>query len=194
MPEHQDDDTRELHPVATDQPGLILHRPYQKLRQIIVLYTLLPLVCAFVGGWIATQVAYQRSETHTDRRIAVLEGDLAQRRKANAEANAARDARTAELLALVCQLLDHAQPRDAGIEASRAKYRCTGNPPLAPTPGPSSAPPRQPGQSRVPPERSGGTGGGMLPTPAPRPVPEPSPSLSPSERGYILCVLGLCIG
>lgn len=185
------DDTEPLHPVATDQPGLILHQPRRKLRQIAIIYALLPLVSAGVGAWIATQVAYARSEAHTDSRIAALEQDLSERRRVRAEQDAARDAQTRQLLNLLCVLLDHAQPRDDAVEALRTRYGCAGG---VPSPGPQSPPPSPgsrpaPGGSKPtaslvlpPPRRSAGA------APVPSPAgPPPAPSGSPGA-GRLLCL------
>jgi hypothetical protein len=199
-----DGDTERLHAVATDQPGLVLRRPLQKLRQVAIVYALLPLVAAGLGAWIATQIAYARSEAHTDRRIAALEDDLAERRRVRAEQDAARDAQSREVYALLCLLLDHAQPRDAAVEAKRAKYGCAGG---VPSPGPQSPPPAAPssavpvpGGSRTtaalvvpPPRRSRSTG---LPVPSPAGPPPASPV--PPPGGPLLCVevsplLRLCV-
>ncbi|WP_344613368.1 hypothetical protein [Dactylosporangium salmoneum] len=181
-------ETEQLHPVATDQPGLILHRPYQKLRQIAVIYALLPLLCAGIGAWIATQVAYTRAERHTDARIETLERDLAQRRAARAAQDAARDEQTRELLKLVCDLLDHATPRDETIEADRALYGCAGNP--------ASLPPSVTSSSVAPPRTARTTAGAPQPpavrTTAVRPL-QPSPAGPPPTTGMpapgpLLCV------
>lgn len=178
------DDTEQLHPVATDQPGLVLHRPLRKLRQIAVVYALLPLVCAAVGAWIATQIAYDRAERHTDGRIAALERDLADRRAANQASNADRDRQLAELRRLICVFADHSTPRDDQVEEVRTRYGCTGGP--YPVPSWSPSPPG-PGFSR--------TTGALLPPPArttsarvPRPSPAgPPPSPTTPPPGPLVC-------
>ncbi|GAA2636988.1 hypothetical protein GCM10010399_82660 [Dactylosporangium fulvum] len=184
-----DDNTEKLHPVATDQPGLILHNPYRKLRQIAVVYALLPLLCAGVGGWIATQIAYTRAADHTDARIEALERDLSERRTTNQQANAERDRQIAELRRLVCILADHAQPRDGQIEQVRGTYGCTGGP--YPVPSVSTAPPARPGPGlsrttagALPPAVRSSPARAPLPSPAGRP---PSPSPAPSG-GPLLCI------
>jgi hypothetical protein len=188
----EEDGTRELHAVATDQPGLILHRPYQKLRQIAVVYALLPLLCAALGGFVVIRLA----EANTDRRLATLEGDLAERRKIRQQEDAARDAQTRELLALVCTLLDHSQPRDAEVEKQRVKYGCTGGPIPTATPAPPT--PSEPG--RPSPGGFRTTAGALPPRPAvtattsravPTPTqdrPPPPSNAPPGGGGSLLCV------
>ncbi|MGI5247758.1 hypothetical protein [Dactylosporangium sp. CA-139066] len=178
-----DDETERLHPLATDQPGLILHRPVAKWRQIAIMYALLPLLCAGVGAWIATQVAYARAEAHTDRRIAALERDLAERRAANTSANAERDRQIAELRRLVCIFADHAQPRDAQVEEVRARYGCTGGPYPVPQSPPPSAPISGRPTSGVLPPTARTSSVIAVPSPA-----GPPPRPSPSSAGPLLCV------
>jgi hypothetical protein len=190
-----DDETEQLHPVATDQPGLILHRPLRKLRQIAVVYALLPLLCAGIGAWIATQVAYTRAEAHTDRRIETLERDLAERRAANQQGNAERDRQIAELRRLVCIFADHAQPRDEQVEQVRATYGCTGGP----YPVPSTSTP--PGSGGGPAPTVTRTAAGAAPRPTaragtarPAAVPSPAgppPAPSPGESANPLLCVGL---
>jgi hypothetical protein len=183
------DDTEVLHPLATDEPGLILRRPVAKWRQIAIIYALLPLLCAALGGFVAVKVA----DASTDRRLATLEQDLAERRKVRAEQDAARDARTRDLLALVCVLLDHAQPRDADVEARRRQFGCDGGPypqpspiptPVVPAPGTPRTSAWRP--SRPVPRSAGATQ--RRPTPSPgRPAPAPSPSAGGGIR-LVVCV------
>jgi hypothetical protein len=180
-----DGETERLHPVATDQPGLILHRPLQKLRQIAIVYALLPLLCAALGAW----VAYRLTEASTDRRIAALEQDLAQRRAARAEQDAARDRQLGELRLLVCIFADHSQPRDDQVEAVRARYGCTGGP----YPEPQS-PPATPGRGGT---SAGTRPSGVLPPPVrtTSAIAVPSPTRGPPQpsptgdgAGPLLCV------
>lgn len=189
-----DDETDQLHPVATDQPGLILHRPLRKLRQVAIVYALLPLLCAAVGAWIATQVAYGRAERHTDARIATLEQDLAQRRAANQQSNAERDRQIAELRRLVCILADHAQPRDDQVEQVRATYGCTGGPypePSAAPPAPSETQPPAPGTTRTTAAAAQQPHVPPATQPAPRPTttrPPATTSSPPAPGSPLLCV------
>lgn len=178
-------DTARLHPVATDQPGLVLHRPLQKLRQIAVVYALLPLLCAALGGFVAVKIG----EANTDRRLGTLERDLADRRAANQKSNAERDRQIAELRRLVCTFADHAQPRDDQVEQVRATYGCTGGPYPEPTTSPAPRLP-SPGVSRP-------TAGAFRPpgvtATTTRPGLAPTRSLPPSTRppvgGGVVCVV-----
>ncbi len=85
-------------------------------------------------------VAQSKANEHTDRRIARLEADLAERRKAANEANARRDQQLAEVGRLVCAVFNRVQPRDAEVERVRAIYRCD----QQPQPSPSVLPSPQP--------------------------------------------------
>ncbi|GGM53122.1 hypothetical protein ACFFX1_55070 [Dactylosporangium sucinum] len=180
----RDDETGRLHPLATDQPGLILHEPIKKWRRVAIVYALLPLLCAGVGAFIATQVAYHRAEQHTDERLATLEDDLAERRRVRAEQDAERDAQSQRLLVLACVLLDHAQPRDGQIEAWRTELGCSGGPYTVPSlaPGPRLPAPSASRSQVMPPPAVRSSAAGPLPSPAPRP-PSPAPSSGP-----LLCV------
>jgi hypothetical protein len=168
---HRPDDTRQLTPIVADEP-VEVRNPRRQLRRILVLYALLPLVAAAMGAWIATNIAYQRAAEHTDKRFTALERDLTERRKAAAEANARRDAQQAQTAALVCLVLDHLQPRDEAVEAARARYNCPDEPA---TPG------------ETPPPDSGGSSGGVHPTPSryrlsPQPTPGPPTPTGPPGR------------
>lgn len=85
-------------------------------------------VVAAAASYGGASYAYSSSAAHTDDRIAVLEGDLSQRRASALAANANRDAQIAQLKRLVCILADHAQPRDDQVAQVRAEFACTGGP------------------------------------------------------------------
>lgn len=192
MAQHRDEPAQELHPVASDQPGLILHRPLRKLRQVAIVYALLPLVCAGLGGFVVIKL----TEAATSRRLAALERDLEQRRAVNTKSNTERDRQIAELRRLVCVFADHSEPRDDQVEAVRIQYGCDGGPypvlpvPGVPTPSSSGSPPSG-GPSPVPLRSSGGSGGAVpapgrstvraLPQPAPRPPTTRPPTSRPAE-------------
>jgi hypothetical protein len=105
-------------------------RPAGRWRRLLaaVVFALAVVVVSGVTSYAGASYAYQRSEVHTDSRIAVLESDLSQRRAANAAANAERDDQIAELRAVLCVTLDHLTPRDADVERLRARYQCIGRP------------------------------------------------------------------
>lgn len=165
MPRHHnlddDDGTRELHPVAADEP-IYMHQPRRQIRRVAVAYALAIIVCSGVAAWIATDIAHTRASEHTDLQLRILNADLNERRRANAEANARRDAQTSELLTLVCLLLDRAVPRDGQVEMFRARFGCdTGRPSL--TPAPTPAPTPSPTVSQPQPRQSGRGGGNPVP-------------------------------
>jgi hypothetical protein len=94
-------------------------------------FALSVVIIAAAASYAGGRLAYEQSAAHTDARIAVLEGDLSQRRAASMAANrirdaqaAQRDAQIAELRRLVCAFADHAQPQDADIQQIRAQYHC----------------------------------------------------------------------
>lgn len=117
----------------------ILPQAEQRARAIFLaaLFAAALLVLVVVGAYASAGVGYDRSAAHTDRRIAALESDLTERRQVRASQDAGRDAQTRELLALVCVLLDRAQPRDSEVQARRVRYGC-----VAPVPPPPSVSPR----------------------------------------------------
>ena len=152
-------DGTELHLVATDEPGLVLHQPRRKLIQIVVLFAVAIVTCSAAAAYVGAAIAYHRASDHTDARFAELETDLTERRRVAAEGNAKRDAQQAEVAALVCLVLDRIQPRDAQVEAARSRYGCTANP-------------KQPAAGRAP---GAGSGGGV-PAPAPLAGAAPRPA------------------
>lgn len=139
------------HPVLTDEPGLMLKRPRWQLAKILVLYALLALVCGAAGA----VIAYQLSNVVTERRVAALEDDLAQRRAANAAGDEARDAQLGQTRRDLCVVIDRVQPRDAAVEDMRTRYGCTSGPAVTPTPGVSPSPAR----TRAAPTTGGGSTG-----------------------------------
>jgi hypothetical protein len=110
------------------------------VRVTAVAYAIAIVFCSAMGSYIATVVAHERGSAHTDERIARLEGDLAVRRAAAAEANARRDQQLAEVGRLVCAVVNRVQPRDAEVERIRVQYRCDQQPQPSGSPAPSAAP------------------------------------------------------
>lgn len=117
------------------------HDPPGRNRTVLLsaIFAAAVMLLSAVIGYAASMVAVDRAAEHTDSRVAVLEGDLQQRREAAAQQNAGRDAQIAELRRLVCVFADHSQPRDKAVEQIRANYGCD-NPSPAATPGPSPSP------------------------------------------------------
>ncbi len=111
------------------------------LWRAVAVAVILAVALGVVAGATA-YVAQSRSNSHTDRRIERLEADLAERRKAAAEANARRDQQLAEVGRLVCAVFNRVQPRDAEVERIRAMYRCDQLP--QPQPSPSVLPSPRP--------------------------------------------------
>src|SRR5258706_14272159 len=70
------------YPVAADTPVEIRH-PVRRHRAAALLFVAV-IACSFAAGFLG----YELAARHTDRRIALLEADLAQRRGAEAEQNA----------------------------------------------------------------------------------------------------------
>lgn len=187
--------------MRTDEPGVVVHSPRRQLARLLVLYAVLPLICAGAGTFIAYELGNQR----TDARLAALEEDLEQRRAASAAANAERDARLAQTRRDLCVVIDRVQPRDAAVEGVRRRYGCAPVPPgSSPAPSVSPSPEGRPspdgtggrsgtgdagggtrpagGQPPAPqPGAPGGPGpsgpGGQPPAPAPSPAPPPEPEL-----------------
>lgn len=168
----------ETYQVLSDEPGLLFHRPRRQLVQVLVLYALLPLICAAAGSYITYTLGSDRS----DRRIAALEKDLAERRAARAEMDAQlkqqveqRAAEDAQLRKDACVAFDRIQPRDAAMLDLRRRYGCTGNPKPAVAPGPTSVPS---GGSQPAGQRPAGGG----PTAPRQPAPAPQqPPAGPQE-------------
>lgn len=160
------------HALLTDQPGVLVAHPRQQLVKILILYALLPLVCGTAGA----VVAYQLSNVVTDRRVAALEDDLAQRRAANAAANEARDAQLGQTRRDLCVVIDRVQPRDQAVQDIRKRYGCTGAPAAIPTPVQSATP-----SPAVDGRRSGASG--ARPPATERPTPRPGPSGPPGPPG-----------
>ena len=177
MARHGSEVDEELHPVATDQPGLVLHQPQRKMWQIFAAFVFAITTCSAAAAYVGAAIAYHRASDDADVRFATLEKDLAERRKLAAEANAKRDAQQAKVSALVCTVLDRLQPRDADVEAARATYGCTANPKeMRQVPGAV----RQPGGAGG--SEPGPTGPGSAHPPAPpaaAPVPRP-PTTTPA--------------
>ncbi len=115
-----------------------------KLRQVPSwIAALVAIVLAAALGVVAGTTAYvaqSRANAHTDRRIARLESDLTERRKAAAEANARRDQQIAEVQRLICTVMNRVQPRDAEVERIRVQFHCDQQP--QPSTQPSPAPSR----------------------------------------------------
>jgi hypothetical protein len=96
------------------------------------------LLAALVGvvGAVAVYVALSRANDHTDHRLATLEADRVERRKAADEANARRDSQIAETRRLVCTVVNRIQPRDVEVERIRAEFKCDQQPDPAPAASP----------------------------------------------------------
>ncbi|MFR9780136.1 hypothetical protein ACL02O_29280 [Micromonospora sp. MS34] len=173
--------------LLTDEPGLVVHNPRRQLAKLLVLYAVLPLLCAAAAAYIAVTLA----NASMDRRVAALEQDQAQRRQAAAAADQARDARLAQTRRDLCVVLDRVVPRDPPVQDLRRRYGCTAphpapSPTGTPVPGGGTAPGRRGATSSAPrpapvPGPASPTGrpgpGGPPGPPAPKPTPRPSPVL-----------------
>lgn len=156
------------YPILSGEPGVLLQNPRRQLIRVLVLYALLPLICAAAGAFIA----YIMANEHSSDRIAALEADLAERRAARAKVDSSlRDA--------ACVLANRAQPRDVDVERIRSKYGCTGALIAVPTPTPSAGPSTA-GSDISAGENEGPASG--VPAPAPQPPagpPGPQPPAGP---------------
>lgn len=177
------DEKTETYHVLSDEPGLMLHRPRRQLARVLVLYALLPLICAGAGSYITYTLAGER----TDHRIAALETDLAERRAARADMDAQQRVRDAERQAADAQLrkdaciaFDRLQPRDREVLDLRKRYGCTGNPRPAVAPAPTSAP--SGGSQPAGRHPSGSSNDGASPD-RPRPAPQQPPAGPPGPQG-----------
>lgn len=96
------------------------------------------LLAAMLGivAAVSVYVALSRANAHTDRRLATLEADRAERRTAADQANARRDQQIAETRRLVCTVVNRIQPRDTEVERIRVEFRCD----QQPEPSPPAAP------------------------------------------------------
>lgn len=163
--------SRLAHVLLTDEPGVLVHNPRQKLVRILILYALLPLICSVAGGFIA----YQFANAAMEHRVDALEGDLAQRRAARAAEDRQRDAKLDQNRRDLCVVLDRLTPRDRPVEDLRHKYGCTGASVTAP-PAPSPSPNRTtPAGRAAEPTRDVPAGSGAAPSRQPRPAPAPGP-------------------
>ncbi len=97
-------------------------------------------VVAGVTAYVAADKGRSQANAHTDRRLAALEADLTERRKAASEANARRDQQLRDTERIVCAVVNRVQPRDAEIERIRAEYRCDQQPLPSASPRASPSP------------------------------------------------------
>jgi hypothetical protein len=161
------------HLLLTDEPGVMVHNPRRQLARLLVLYAVLPLICAAAGAFIA----YSLSSAEIDRRVTATERQqadyLAERRRLNAEGDRLRDEQLAQFRRDLCVLIDRAVPRDLVVDELRRRYGCTGPTATAPT----SPTPRPTGPAGQRGTASGGSpGGGTVPA---RPQPGPTSPQKP---------------
>lgn len=183
-----DDGETAEYPVLSDEP-IVVPRPRRAVARVAIAYMLAILIVGASAAYIGATVGYNRSAERTDRRIATLERDLADRRAARARDDATRDAQVGRLRQLVCLFADRVQPRDAEVERARAEFGCTYTPPVPqavpsamPEPGPRGDGRQTPGQPGPAPSRSR-SGGQPNPTPQPpaNPPVQPQPPGPPDE-------------
>lgn len=185
MPAHRDtgdDEVTREYPVTSDTP-VRLSNPLKAVRVTAIAYACAIVICSAAAAWIATVTAHERAKVQTERRVQVLERDLAERRRVNAEANARRDAQLAETQRIVCVVFDRL-PRDSEVDRLRAQFECDkqagGGAP--PTPAPSVS-------SRAASSNGGGGAGAGRDPPTPRtgtrparPAPTPKVPATPPRK------------
>ncbi len=101
--------------------------------QAILVGFLLAMMLGVVAG-VTAYVAQNRANEHTDRRLAELERDRAERRRAADAANARRDQQIAETVRIVCVVMNRIEPRDDEVQRYRAQFHCDSQPQPAVTP------------------------------------------------------------
>jgi hypothetical protein len=156
------EEVRRPWPLLTDEPGVLLHQPRRKLIRVLVVYALLPLICAAAGAYIS----YELAAAQANDRISALESDLAQRRANRASMDAAQASAAAQFRTDMCVLADRTVPRDQAVEEIRRRYGCIGTPP--PVSPSSTRPPPSPSR------RAAGNGGAAKDPARPAPAPRPS--------------------
>ncbi len=119
-----------LTPPAIDPSRLVRVTPSW---QAILVGALLAIMLGIVAG-VTAYIAQNRANEHTDRRLAELERDRAERRAAADAANARRDQQIAETQRIVCVVMNRIEPRDAEVQRIRVQFRCDAQPDPAATP------------------------------------------------------------